>query len=118
MVCLAVGIDLLRGLSGQVLSAPLDLPSGAASVILIAPAALLSWLARTSEHPIAAAVMFSVRTMLMATAVLLVGMAALCAVPWTTEVWTAGWRSITAGAFLLLAYAIVTATRSRILSAR
>lgn len=118
VLCLAVGIDLLRGLSGYVLSAPFDLPSGAASVILIAPAALLSWLARTSEHPIAAAVMFSARAMLMITAVLLVGMAALCAVPWTAEVWTAGWRSITVGGFLLLAYAIGTAARSRILSAR
>lgn len=67
------------------------LPSPAASLLLIGPALLLSWMAKEPEHRLSAAVLFPLRAMLILDAVALLLMAGLAAVPTVAWIWSATW---------------------------
>lgn len=78
-------------LPGVVVSASTALPSSAVSVILAAPALLLSWVSRAPEHEIVALILRPYRKMLLASASTLVMLACAAAIPfvfpWSQLLW-------------------------------
>lgn len=83
------------------------IPSPSASILLIGPALLLSWFSRTTEHTLVAKVQGPLRLALLGTALVLLIMAALAAVPVAPGVWAFTWvvaTFIQSAAFLLLLY--------------
>ncbi|OFI37101.1 hypothetical protein BIU82_08300 [Arthrobacter sp. SW1] len=89
VVLIAWVVSLVPGL---IVSADVGLPTSAVSVILTAPALLLSWLSRAPEHEIVALILRPYRRVLIASATTLVIMAIAAAVPfvfpWSQVLWT------------------------------
>ncbi|MDQ0768185.1 hypothetical protein QF031_000934 [Pseudarthrobacter defluvii] len=107
MVTLVVCATWLIRANSEVLLREVVIPSPSASILLIGPALLLSWFSRTTEHTLVAKVQGPLRLALLGTALVLLIMAALAAVPVTAEVWAIAWvvaTCIQSAAFLLLLY--------------
>lgn len=84
-----------------------EIPSPSASILLVGPALLLSWFSRASEHALVAKVQGPLRLGLLGSALVLLIMAALAAVPVTVPVWDAAWLLVSliqAASVLLLIY--------------
>lgn len=81
-------------------------PSPAASIILIAPALLLSWIGREPEHELVAALLQPLRTIVFSCAGVLVAMAALAAIPLSPIIWNVVWIGVYIGTLAIVVYAI------------
>lgn len=68
-----------------------SIPSTAVSLLLVAPALLISWIARRREHPIVAVVLKPLRLILFFLALITGVLAGLAAVPVSNEFWTIAW---------------------------
>lgn len=75
----------------QIVSPSFSIPSPSASLFLVGPAILLSWMARNPEHNLTGQLLARLRRMLMLTAVSLVLMAAAAAVPLAPLAWEVLW---------------------------
>ncbi|SEQ78828.1 hypothetical protein [Arthrobacter sp. OV608] len=80
-----------------------EIPSPAASILLVGPALLISWMSRTPEHPMLARMLRPLRHMLTIAAFSLVVMAGLAAVKVQPWIWEYAWG-------LLLVLALVNVT--------
>ncbi|WP_237715334.1 hypothetical protein [Arthrobacter sp. TB 23] len=97
------------------------IPSPAASILLLGPALLLSWFSRTTEHTLLAKVQGPLRLALLGTALALLVLAVLAAIPVSASVWNLGWvlaTCIQGVAFLLLVYFVGDLGRRTIRSAK
>lgn len=94
----------LFGRWGWVVSPEFAVPSTAASLLLIGPALLLSWLARSKEHQIVAVLLRPLRAILLVLAAVLVAMAALAAVPVFPLAWSIAWWMIYGATFVAASY--------------
>lgn len=68
-----------------------QIPSPAASILLIGPALLVSWISRSPEHPMLAKMLSPLRHMLMWAVVSLILMAALAAIKVQPLIWSSVW---------------------------
>lgn len=81
----------LRVFNLEVLREERLIPSPAASIILVTPALLLSWLSKEPEHELVARLLAPLRHVLLACGGILLTMAVLAAVPFTPVVWHMLW---------------------------
>ncbi|MDR6688962.1 hypothetical protein J2Y41_004561 [Arthrobacter sp. 1088] len=84
-----------------------EIPSPAASILLVGPALLISWVSRTPEHPMLARMLRPLRHMLTIAAVSLVVMAGLAAVKVQPAIWNFAWIALLVVALLNLAWLLV-----------
>lgn len=89
-------------------------PTPAASVILVGPALMLSWMAREPEHPIVAFAMFSLRAALLLCTFMLFYAALLLAVPVVDNIWTASWIGLSAFSIVLLIGRVAWGIKNRL----
>ncbi|MFJ4210845.1 hypothetical protein ACIPY2_20515 [Paenarthrobacter sp. NPDC089675] len=75
---------------------PETIPSPAASILLVGPALLISWMSRLPEHPLVARMIGPLRGMLTLSALALTLMAGLAAVRVQVWVWHAAWWVVVA----------------------
>jgi hypothetical protein len=95
MVFVAAMLSIpLRLVEPSLLDSAKLVPSPAASLLLIGPALLLSWMAKEPEHRSSAMILFPLRAMLLIDAVALLFMACLAAVPTVEWVWATSWSLI------------------------
>ncbi|UTM45823.1 hypothetical protein [Glutamicibacter mysorens] len=94
----------LRIFDHQVLG-PKVVPSNSVSILLIAPALLISWVSRGQEHSIVIALLRPLRRILLATAGLFVCIAGLAAIPLTAQAWNICWGAIYVATAVLAIYA-------------
>jgi hypothetical protein len=71
-----------------------EIPSPAASILLVGPALLISWMSRLPEHPLVARLVQPLRSILLASTIALISMAALAAVKIQPWVWYWAWIGI------------------------
>lgn len=102
LVILSAG---LRQLDGFLLK-DVDLPSPASSIILIAPALLLSWMSREREHEALFMMLEPLRRILFLCAGIFVTMAGLAAIPVSVPVWHTAWWAIYAATVAAVAYSV------------
>jgi hypothetical protein len=93
-LAVAVVLGFLLRLFDDFLLREPTIPSPAASIILVGPALLISWISRQPEHPLVAQLVQPLRQILSVVALALVLMAGLAAVPVTAFVWNVVWASI------------------------
>lgn len=79
-----------------------EIPSPAASILLVGPALLISWMSRLPEHPLVARMVQPLRNILLASTIALISMAALAAVKIQPWVWYWAWMGI-----ILIAAALI-----------
>lgn len=84
-----------------------EIPSPAASILLVGPALLISWMSRTPEHPMLARMLRPLRHMLTIAAFSLVVMAGLAAVKVQPWIWEYAWGTVLVLAFINLAWLTV-----------
>lgn len=94
----------LRIFDQQVLGSKV-VPSNSVSILLIAPALLISWVSRGQEHSIVIALLRPLRRILLATAGLFVCVAGLVAIPLTAQAWNFCWGVIYVVTAVLAIYA-------------
>ena len=102
---LVVATIIARCFDREVLRPEAIIPSPAASIILIAPALMLSWMSRKPEHPLVTVLLAPLRRIVLACAAVLVMMAVLAAVPVAPLVWHVIWICIYIGTGLMVVYA-------------
>lgn len=92
-VCSLVALGMVvRIWDGVLLRGAADIiPSASASILLVGPALLLSWISRQHEHDLVSRLLAPLRIMLLSCAVVLVMLAVLAAVPVTLVVWQTAW---------------------------
>lgn len=96
LAVLVLGAQFLRVFDGFFLLEAPRIPSPSASIILIGPALLLSWMSRTEEHSLVAILLSPLRRCLLCCACALLTMAALTAIPFTPVAWQIGWAVVIA----------------------
>lgn len=94
ILALLVASQLVRAYESHILGELATIPSPSASVLLIGPAILLSWLSRTPEHSLVVELSSPLRRTLFLLALVLLGMATLAAIPVTPAIWWVGWFAI------------------------
>lgn len=102
---LVVATIIARCFDREVLRPEAIIPSPAASIILIAPALMLSWMSRKPEHPLVSMLLAPLRRIVLACAAVLVMMAVLAAVPVAPLTWHVTWVFIYIGTLLMAVYA-------------
>ncbi|PTT70798.1 hypothetical protein [Arthrobacter sp. HMWF013] len=88
MVVLA---QLVRMYNEDILGPKAEIPSPSASILLIGPALLFSWMSRNQEHNLVVELLSPLRRVLALCALVLLGTAVLAAIPVTPPVWWGGW---------------------------
>lgn len=83
------------------------IPSPAASIILIAPALLLSWMSRELEHDLLSKLLSPMRRILILCAGVVLLMAGLAAVPVSVGLWHCLWGVVYLGMLGIVIYALV-----------
>ncbi|MET3904410.1 hypothetical protein [Paenarthrobacter sp. 4246] len=101
IVLLFISAQLVRVFNGYILGPKAEIPSPSASILLIGPALLFSWMSRTQEHNLVVQILSPLRRVLGRCALALLGTAVLAAIPVTPLVWCLGWVII--GAFTISA---------------
>lgn len=91
---LVVATVAARCFDKQLLRPEAIIPSPAASIILIAPALLLSWMSRKPEHTLVTRLLAPLRRIVLSCAGILVTMAVLAAVPVAPVVWNIAWSLV------------------------
>lgn len=97
---------LIRLFDTQFLRVEAIVPSPAASIILIAPALLLSWIGREPEHELVATLLQPLRIIVFSCAGILVVMAALAAIPLSPLAWNIVWVGVYLGTLAIGSYSI------------
>ncbi|WP_307422529.1 hypothetical protein [Pseudarthrobacter defluvii] len=77
--------------NNEVLRPEALIPSPAASIILVTPALLLSWMSKEPEHELVARLLAPLRGILLASGGILLTMAVLAAVPVSPWIWWGSW---------------------------
>lgn len=86
---------VIRWFDGHILLDGPTIPSPAASIVLIGPALLISWMSRQPEHPVVARAVQPLRNILFLVAICLVIMAGLAAVAVQHLIWVGAWVLVT-----------------------
>jgi hypothetical protein len=94
LVVLVTVATVIRVYEDFFLRGAVEIPSPAASILLVGPALLISWMSRLPEHPLVARMVLPLRNMLFASAIALISMAALAAVKIQPLVWFWAWAAI------------------------
>lgn len=95
----------LRIFNHEILRTEQLIPSPAASIILVTPALLLSWLSKEPEHELVARLLAPMRNVLLACGGILLTMAVLAAVPFNPLVWNVLWCCVYGGTLAMAIYA-------------
>ncbi len=91
IVALFVSAQIVRIFNDYILGPKAEIPSPSASILLIGPALLFSWMSRTQEHNLVVQILSPLRRVLGQCAVVLLGTAVLAAIPVTPIVWCWAW---------------------------
>lgn len=94
VVALVVVAVLIRCLPSGLVVAAMELPSPASSLLLIAPAILVSWVSRSPENQLAAATLRPLRVLNISCAAILFAVAFMAAVPLSFLAWNICWSVI------------------------
>jgi hypothetical protein len=97
VACIAVLVlvaQLVRIYNSDILGPKAEIPSPSASILLIGPALLFSWMSRSQEHNLVVELLAPLRRVLAICALVLLGTAVLAAVPVTPAVWFVAWFAI------------------------
>jgi hypothetical protein len=103
LALLVVLADVVRGYEDVFLRSEPEIPSPAASILLIGPALLISWVSRLPEHPLVARMVQPLRHMLLVLSLCLVLIAGLAAVKVQPAVWSVTWFAVNGLTVLLVA---------------
>ncbi|EMY35851.1 hypothetical protein D477_002166 [Arthrobacter crystallopoietes BAB-32] len=88
----SIGAFIARFMDAYLVRDPTDIfASPSASILLVGPALLLSWMSRKPEHAMVARLQFPLRLMLLALASCLLLLAGVSAIPLTPHAWNAAW---------------------------
>jgi hypothetical protein len=97
LAALVLKFDVLQvWLQVPVLTPDARIPSPSASILLIGPALMLSWLSRTPEHDLSVMLLGPLRVVLIMCAIVLMLMAVAAAVPLAPLYWNILWAAVTA----------------------
>lgn len=97
VAALILKFDVLQvWLQVPVLTAEAKIPSPSASILLIGPALMLSWLSRTPEHDLSVMLLSPLRRVLILCAIVLMLMAVAAAVPLAPLYWNVLWLVVAA----------------------
>lgn len=110
---LVIATGAARMFDRELLRPETTIPSPAASIVLIAPALLLSWMSRRPEHPLVIRLLAPLRSIVLACASILVAMAILAAVPVSVETWNVVWILIYLATLWTALYALTISSRYR-----
>ena len=86
-----LGATAVRMFNENVIRGEPEIPSPAASILLIGPALLVSWMSRSPEHPMVSGMLKPLRRMLILSAFSLLVMAGLAAVKVQPWLWQSAW---------------------------